>query len=171
MKKIILVSLVVIAGCSNIPKQKGLVYYNDFEYAKGWEDVNLGKEPVHSGVYSNKMDSIHQYGATFKLPFKEVANGKVASVKISLWAYLEPNAKTSIVTEVRRPDQGSLLYQGYKLEDVIKEKNKWQEVEFTVPINDSLNKPDNIFMVYPWNLSKSNVYVDDVRIEFILGGF
>ena len=92
-KKVLLLLLVVVfVSCGNKPKQKGLIYYNDFETIKGWnKDINLAKTPIHSGIYSNKLDSTHMYGSTLKLRFKEVEPDPIRKIKCSLWCYLKTN--------------------------------------------------------------------------------
>ena len=87
MKKILYPCLLLLMAC-NTPKQKGLVYFNDFESIKGWAPINLSKKIAHSGIFSNKLDSGHVYGATFKELFREISDDKLVKVKVSFWAYI-----------------------------------------------------------------------------------
>ena len=170
MKKIIgLCILISCIGCTN-NKQKGLVYYNDFENIKGWSDVLLEKKPVHSGIYSNRLDSVNFYGKTFKLTFKEISDQAIKKVKINFWVYLlDSNSKGKLVMEIDQPDKKNVFWIAKNIEDYVKKSGEWTEVtlEFTF-VKKEIMLPENIIKIYPWNLSKKVMYIDDVRIEFVI---
>ena len=170
MKKIIgLCILISCIGCTN-NKQKGLVYYNDFENIKGWSDVLLEKKPVHSGIYSKRLDSVNFYGKTFKLTFKEISDQAIKKVKINFWVYLlDSNSKGKLVMEIDQPDKKNVFWIAKNIEDYVKKSGEWTEVtlEFTF-VKKEIMLPENIIKIYPWNLSKKVMYIDDVRIEFVI---
>jgi hypothetical protein len=177
-----------------MPKRTGLLYTNDFESIKGWQSVTLTSYPVHSGLYSNKMDSMHVYGATFRLPFRDISAKRLKKVRISLWTYFEENSQATLVMDIDNPDNKSISWTGanmalelqqigknitkwqqitdtrsnYSSRSSIQEIGKWQQITQEFSLQDTMiNKPDNIINIYPWNNGKKNVYVDDIVIEFI----
>ncbi len=105
----ILVLLVIGCQAPKEPKQAGLVYLNDFEAIKGWVPVNLTRWPVHSGLFSNKLDSAHQYSLGFGVPFKEVSPRKLKTVKVSEWVYFTEKSEASLAMEVKTSDNKSLV--------------------------------------------------------------
>lgn len=170
MKKIIFSCLILLCAC-NMPKQRGLVYFNDLESIKGWTQVNLSKKYAHSGIYSNKLDSEHDFGLTFKQLFKEISEDKIIGVKVRFWAYITENAKGKLVLEVRKPNNSFAFWTAKDLSDIAPKYGEWQQAEasFTLNAADSLNKPENTISIYPWSVGKNDFYIDDMRIEFILG--
>jgi hypothetical protein len=169
MKKTICLSLIILLAACNHPRQKGLVYYNDFESIKGWTYVNLSREKAHSGIYSNKLDSSSVYGETFRQHFFEISDAKVVKVKLSLWAYLTPNAKGKLVVDIRNKDSKTVFWAGQHLE-LAPKRDEWQKIDTTITFAaDSISGAGNLISVFPWNLSKSPIYIDDFRVEFVLG--
>ena len=160
--------MVLLCGCG-MPKQKGLVYVNDLESIKGWTQLNLTKKIAHSGLYSNKFDSSHVYGLTFNQLFRELSDDKITKAKVSFWIYMDKNASGKLVLEVKKPNNTDALWTAKNLADIVPKRGEWQQVNLNFTLNDSINKPENAIAIYPWNLSKGNFYIDDMRIEFILG--
>lgn len=162
--------VILMLGCKQPeqPKQQGLIYLNDFETIKGWDPVNLSKWPVHSGMFSNKLDSIHPYGLGFALPFKEISPRKLKTVKVTEWVYLSDKGEVSLAMEIKTFDNKSLIWNGIDVDEQISEIGKWRQVSTQFSLrNDSLNKPGNIVNIYTWDKGKKEVYVDDIKIEFI----
>jgi hypothetical protein len=169
MKKIIYPLLMILAACTQT-KQTGLVYYNDFESIKGWTAGNLSSKYAHSGIFSNELDSIHMYGITFIQPFHEISTEKVGRVKVSMWALMADSAKGSMVVEVRNPAGKVIMWESRNLDQPYLKNNKWQMIRSDFLFReDSINKPENTVAVYAWNNGKKEFYVDDIRIEFVLG--
>jgi hypothetical protein len=169
MKKLLqLFILVSLAGCSK-PVQKGMVYFNDFESIKGWTDVLLDKKPVHSGIYSNRIDTGHVYSENLKLAFKEISDYKVNKVKISVWVLIpDSSIKGKLVMEINQPDKKNLFWLGKDLKDYVKKYGEWVELkeEFTL-VKKEILLPQNSIKLFVWNLSKKPMYVDDMRVEFV----
>lgn len=171
MKKILCTLLVASAfiGCSK-HKQKGLVYFNDFESIKGWTDILLDKKPVHSGIYSNRLDTGHVYSENLKLYFKEISDHMVHKVKISVWVFIpDTSVHGKLVMEINQPDKKNLFWVGKSFNECVKKYGDWTEIsqEFTL-IKKEILLPQNSIKIFVWNLSKKPMYVDDMRVEFVL---
>lgn len=162
--------IVLLAGLGCTPKQNGLVYFNDFESIKGWAPAYLNKQPHYSGEYSNKLDSVSIYGATFKLRFKDISDLPVKKVKISFWV-LKSNVNDSskFVVEVADKDKNKVFWIAKNIEELVKSPQKWVKVslEFAF-LKESITQPENIISIYAWNLGKNEIYIDDEKIEFVI---
>jgi hypothetical protein len=166
----VVLATVVLAGLGCVPKQNGLVYFNDFEAIKGWAPVYLNKQPHHSGEYSNKLDSASIYGATFKLRFKEISDLPVRKVKISFWVLkTNENDSSKFVVEVSDKDKNKVFWIAKSIEELVKTPKKWVKVslEFAF-LKENITQPDNVISIYAWNLGKSEIYIDDEKIEFVI---
>jgi hypothetical protein len=168
MKKLAYGCLILLSACS-APKQKGLVYFNDLESIKGWAPVNLSKRYAHSGMYSNKFDTAHVYGITFRQLFREISDDKIIKVKISFWAYMTPKAAGKLVMEVKKPNNTTAIWTARDMGEIAPKHNEWQQVDLELTMNDSINKPENMLAIYPWSIGKGDFYIDDIRLEYILG--
>jgi hypothetical protein len=170
MKKIIsLCILLSCAGCKS-NKQTGLKYYNDFESIKGWTEVLLEKKPVHSGIYSNRLDTVNRYGETFKLTFKEISDRLLKKAKVSFWVFLpDAMSKAKLVMQIDQPDKKNLFWTAKNIEDFVKTPGQWTEVKFEFSfVNKDFLLPQNIIKIYSWNIGKDKIFIDDIRIEFVL---
>jgi hypothetical protein len=150
------------------PKQMGLLYLNDFESIKGWAPVNLTMWPVHSGLYSNKLDELHEYSLGFASPIKDISPRRLKTVKVSEWVYLSEKCDAVIAMEVKSPKNKSLTWKGIDLDEQVTEIGKWRQITTTFSLrSDTVNRPDNMLNIYTWDKGKKDIYVDDIRIEFI----
>jgi hypothetical protein len=167
----IFILLASLTGCGSGQKQKGLVYYNDFESAKGWvPGLNLTKYPVHSGIYSYKMDSAHTYGPTLRLKFEDISPLPIRKLKYSMWCYLKnANAKGKIVVAIDAGEQKNVLWEAKHIQDLTSKTGQWVELKGECNLlKDNANAAMNLLSFYPWNLSKEDIYIDDLRVEFVL---
>ncbi len=160
------------AGCrSSKGKQGGLIYFNDFEEIKGWvKDLNLAKMPAHSGVFSNKLDTAHQYGQTLRLRLREVDPSPLRKVKGTFWCYVKNlNAKGKIAISIDGSDGKNILWTSKEIMDFVKVPNKWTEINIEWGINHApgLNNVNNMISIFPWNQGKEEIFVDDINVEFV----
>jgi len=159
--------IIFIAGCE-APKQRGLVYFNDFESIKGWTKVNLAQWPIHSGRFSNKLDSNFDYGQSFWLTFKEVSPKKLKAVKVTAWVYFTGRCDAFLAMEVKDPDNKSLVWNGVNMDEQVNQVGKWQQVTALFSLRDKkFNAPSNFINIYTWDKGKKEMYIDDITIEFI----
>lgn len=161
--------MLIFFSCNN-NKQQGLVYFNNFESIKGWSKLQLEKTTVHSGVYANQLDVENPYGETFELPFKEIAEQQLKKVRVKFWTLLpDTSVKAKLVIEINQPDKKNVFWIAKSIEDYVKTPGTWTEValEFTLP-DKSIISPENFIKIFPWNLGKQILYVDDFRIEFVI---
>jgi hypothetical protein len=166
----LLAAATLLGACHSASKQKGLIYFNDFEDIKGWASgYCFTKAPVHSGIFACKLDSAHVYGPTLRLRFDEISQFPVVKLKYSIWCFLKnANSIGKIVVSIDNPDHKNIYWDAKHIPDLTKVTGQWVELkgEFVVTKNE-VNAPLNTISVYPWNISKDDIYVDDFRVEFV----
>jgi hypothetical protein len=175
MKKLIyaisLLILGVLVSCSGSHKQKGLVYFNDFEDSKGWNPfMNLTRFPAHSGGFSVKMDSVHVYGPTLRVRLNEISLLPIRKLKYSFWCFQKSTqAKAKFVVSIEDPGNKTLLWEGKDFKDLTTVIGKWVEIKGECNlVKDKSNDGINTVSIYPWNVSKEEIDIDDFRVEFVL---
>jgi len=163
--------LLVCASCNHSSKQKGLVYFNDFESCKGWTPgINLCKFPVYSGVFAYRMDSVHTFGPTLRLKFDDISPLPIRKVKYSMQVFLKnQNSQGKIVVAVDAGDKKNILWEAKHIQDLAQITGHWVEIsgECNLYKNDA-NALSNFVSIYPWNISKEDIFIDDMRVEFVL---
>jgi len=176
MKKTTITSFLIystflaLCSCHSKETQNGKVYFNNFESVKGWDPaMNLCTYPVHSGGFSIRMDSIHTFGPTLRLKFEDISPTPVRKVKYSIWCYLKShNSAGSMVVSVDGGGKQNILYDAKAFKEAATEPGKWVELKGECLLNKSgINSPGNGITIYPWNTSKEEIIVDDMRVEFI----
>ena len=166
-----ILGMTVLNSCGSGNKQKGLVYFNDFESVKGWvPGVSVSKYPVHSGTYSYKMDTAHPYGPTLRLKFDDISPLPVRKLKFSMWCFLKnSNAKGKIVVAVDSGDKKNIMWEATHIQDLTSESGKWVELKGECNLlKNNANSPQNTINFYPWDISREEIYIDDLRVEFVL---
>ena len=81
-----------------------------------------------------------------------------------------PNAdsKGKLVLEINQPDKKNVFWTAKNIEDFAKTPGKWCEIKLEFSFtNKDIMVPLNGIKIYPWNLSKSEIYIDDFRVEFV----
>ncbi|MFI5150500.1 MAG: hypothetical protein ACHQRM_12255 [Bacteroidia bacterium] len=166
----LLVFMLMIGACHNSIKQKGLVYFNDFENIKGWAvGYTLTKAPVHAGIFACKMDTAHVYGPTLRLRFDEISPLPIVKLKYSMWCFLRStNSIGKIVVSVDDIAHKNITWDAKHIPDLTKVTGKWVELkgEFVLSKNDA-NAATNTVSIYPWITGKDEIYIDDFKVEFV----
>lgn len=157
----------ILTSCNET--SSGLTYFNDFENMHPWiSDSTLKKGLAHSGSYAIKAASPWEFGIGLKLKFSDISYKPLKKIKISAWINLTDTiADAVLVTGINAPDKPNVFYETKVLNRIIREKDKWVEIEAEYFINkESLNKPENTILVYVWNKSKQAVLMDDLKVSF-----
>jgi hypothetical protein len=163
-------SLILLGSCHSGTKQKGLVYYNDFEEIKGWAPgYNLTKAPVHSGIFACKLDTAHVYGPTLRLRFDEISPLPIVKLKYSMWCYLRSaNSLGKIVVSVDDFNKKNILWDAQHISDKTKITGQWVELKGEFVLNkNEINAAVNTLSIYPWTIGKDEFYIDEFKVEFV----
>jgi len=166
-----LLAAVVLAGCSRAPAPAaGTLAANDFENLAGWladspAQATLTQLQAHSGKYSTSAGPGHDYSLGYSNLLSRMTADRPIRLRISAWVQQtgsEPSPK--LVTELKSPQGGSLLWEGLDVGTVAKAPGKWYRVEQIVAL-PATAPPDSRLLVYLWRAdSTTPTYLDDLEI-------
>jgi len=159
--------LLIWTGCSN-SKQNGLVYSEDFENMRTCNPRFLSDKCAHSGTYANELNAEKIYGKTTSFKFEHFSPKKIKGIFVIFWVYLsDADSKGQFVVEVKEPNSRNQYRKEINFDTAIAPAGKWTQMSlhytFETP---NVSLPDNTISIYPCNLSKENIYIDDVTINF-----
>lgn len=160
---------ILFVSCSSKAKQRGMIYFNDFETIKGWNDNYLTKKPVHSGLYANNLDSTHLYGSTCRIAFREISAKPIKKIKVDFWVYYPSlDCKAKFALDIKDQAKNNIFWISNDIEKQVTKEKTWTHVEFVFTlVKKDINLPEYIVSLYPWNQTKKEIYVDDITIEFV----
>ena len=169
--RIYLLAAVVMAGCSHAPAPTaGTLAATDFENLAGWladapARATLTQEQAHSGKYSTSVRPGHDYSLGYSNLLSQMTPDRPTRLRISAWVQQtgsEPSPK--LVTELKSPQGGGLLWEGLDVGTVAKVPGKWYQVTQTVTL-PATAAPDSRLLVYLWRAdSTTPTYLDDLEI-------
>jgi hypothetical protein len=127
----------------------------------------------HSGKYSALLDSSSQYSKAFeyKIPgfFKETG---IRKIRLSFWCYFTKNITiTQIYFNFYDKNKALVKAVPFYINKDLMRYNKWDYKEFGCDLFDEEIKAGKITQmgIFVWdNEQKNSVYLDDVKIEFVL---
>ena len=79
------------------------------------------------------------------------------------------NSQSNLVVEVNDPNNKKVFYLAKSIEQVVRREKKWVKVEevLTFP-SDAITNPENTISIYTNDIGKSDIYIDNVSIEFVI---
>lgn len=134
---------------------------------------NKSKKIKHQGLHSVLLDKEHPFSDVFeyKIPiiFKEKG---IKKIRLSFWCYFKDSINTSQIYLKFFDSKNQLVSEipFYINKDVI-QYNAWDYKEFGYEISDEELKNNDIhhIQIFIWNNEgKSELYIDDVKVEFII---
>lgn len=124
------------------------------------ETVAEGK--AYSGSKASRLDGSVEYSVVFEQKFGYIAEDKPNQFTYKAMVYAEETFPVAfIVASIAAAD----YYRSYPIAEFIPEAGKWEQVNATFTLPDSL-KPSDKLKVYLWNKNKRNLWVDDLSLEF-----
>ena len=175
MKRIFfcLITLVILASCSEEKSEKknvehdDLYFFNDFENVKGWGDaLTITKGLAHSGKYFSKTDSINQFSYGFKSIKNSISEKDLKKVTVNVWILAkDPNTKAVLVTQILRNDS-NFNWQKSSIKNFIVQPSTWVNMKASFNLPKDI-KPKDKILIYVWNSNeKAEVDVDDFEVQF-----
>ena len=130
-----------------------------------WQNLETVVEGrAYSGTKASRLDGEVEFSVVFEQKFGYIAEIKPAQFTYKAMAYSdEPFPVAFVVASIATAD----YYRSYPVAEFLPTADKWQQVNATFTLPDSL-KPSDKLKVYVWNKKKSNVWVDDISLEFEL---
>ncbi len=137
---------------------------HDFEHFRWPNDQYfMSREPVHAGSYSSDLSG-KEYGNTFKAPLSAVGYEAGCVLSVSCWIYSrEVPVNTRLVVTVEDRDEKTLFWQAGNADVFISSPERWQQFFFSCILPPGL-PPFARLKIFPWNMNKKNIWIDDLEI-------
>ena len=139
---------------------------NNFETSSiGWSDSRLDKQHIYSGSYSSVVD---EYSSTFKISLDSLKLAPMNQLIISASCYLDliDESDPQMVISIEK-EQKNEFWKGISLKKQIKSYGNWLPVSVNEIINLKDIKTNGTLSIYIWNREKSELYLDDFKIELL----
>ena len=169
-------SALSLAGCGSGPNEtsdSNTLLISGFETLPGWlpeqQSATLTQERAHTGQTALKVDEAHEYSLTYNNLLGRLRDTRLNKIKVAAWVFL-PNsqAAATLVTSVADPATPTakpLLWEGIKLNEVVKTYGKWVQVSrvMTLPADADASKRLSIYL---WRTGVNQpVYIDDLTVS------
>ena len=168
--------LIVIAGCisplTETDEEQAMVTFStDLEQPDSagtaepvsWQNLETVAEgKAFSGNRASRLNQEVEFSVVFEQKFGYIAESNPNQLTFKAMVYSdEPFPTAFVVASIAEAD----YYRNYPLAEFLPTADKWEQVNATFTLPDSL-KPSDKLKVYVWNRKKSNVWVDDLSLEF-----
>jgi hypothetical protein len=146
---------------------------NDFESVEGWfgdsTPASLTKEKAHSGRYAVKVDPNTEFSMGYSNLLGKLSASKLKKIKIHAWVHIPvggPNAVlVTHITDPANPSAQPVLWDGLRLAEATKGRNKWVEVEKEITLPANITYAHKI-QVYLWRTANAETtFMDDLTIS------
>ena len=128
-----------------------------------WQNLETVKEGIaYSGNRASRLDQEVEYSIAFEQKFGYIAENSPRQLTYKAMVYSDESLPTAFVVA---SIAGIDYYRSYPIAEFLPAAGKWEQVNATFTLPDSL-KPSDKLKVYLWNRKKSNLWVDDVSLEF-----
>lgn len=143
-------------------------FFNDCEGGTVWNQMQTRDvTQAHGGKWSSLTGPEKgAFGITFSYPVPKLDTNRLDSFALQCWVYQAGRAhNAAIAWEVGGEKSGyhwdSLQFQG-RLDKV----GEWQELLLKIPVWPIARQAE-VIKIYPYNPSKTAIWFDDIRIEFL----
>ncbi len=170
------VLLIALAGCISPLTEtekapETISFTTDFEQPDSlgtaepvsWQNLETVVEGIaYSGTKASRLDREVEFSAVFEQRFGYIAENIPGQLTVKAMVYSDESFPTAfVVASIATAD----YYRSYPIEEFLPTAGKWEQVNVTFTLPDSL-KPSDKLKVYLWNKKESNVWVDDLTLEF-----
>lgn len=158
--------LTACGGNSSTP-DKDVLMHNDFDVLAGWTpDGTLSKEKAHSGKYSLRVDSGHEYSINYLASLGELSNTRIRGVKLEGWIYMtDQNATASIALFLKDTYEKKDVFSSYTAFPQSGEYGKWVKIDKEIIFPTDVNYSTQI-LIYLWRGNASSpAYLDDLQLS------
>ncbi|NOT36545.1 MAG: hypothetical protein HOP11_04150 [Saprospiraceae bacterium] len=140
-------------------------YFEGAEMKAGLSiNPTVTREKSYTGKSSSKTGNGNDFSVGFNIPIKQLPDS-VKKLIVDFYIFMDDNnTEAKLVFETNGTDPYK-FYDSYKVIYITKEINKWTKLHYEYTLPELFNKSDFI-KVYIWNTSKTNVYVDDLNLNF-----
>jgi len=125
----------------------------------------LSKQHISSLPYSIRLDSLKEFGPTFRMELGKISKRKFSLIRLSVKALIpDTNAITLMVTELKSGTKKNNRWSSVTLKNFIDGGSVGEAfLTFYIPKKSTLK--DTLF-VYMWNPDKKEIWYDDIKMSF-----
>jgi len=130
-----------------------------------WQKVKLTSDQHYSGTTCGFVDNPKEFGVTYRMFNSPLLLDSTRLILFKgFFLRTKPMKECVIVASITSGGK-SLYYNSYSLTDLLKEQDKWEEVNlfFQVP---AIKEKNYQLEIYVWNKSLSQVYYDDAEVSY-----
>ncbi|MCX6250051.1 MAG: glycosyltransferase family 39 protein [Bacteroidetes bacterium] len=154
-----------LAGKTPLLVQKCAFEQADTLMKTTWQKIRLTSDLHYSGTTCGYVDNPQEFGVTYKLINSPLLLDSTRLILFKgFFLRTKPLKECSIVASITSGGK-NLYYNSYSLSDLLKEQNKWEEVNlfFQVP---GIKEKNYKLEIYVWNKSLNLVYYDDAEVRY-----
>lgn len=128
-----------------------------------WQNLETVVESTaYSGNKASRLDQEVEYSVAFEQKLGYISETSPRQLTVKAMVYSDEAFPTAfVVASIGTAD----YYRNYPIGEFLPVAGKWEQVNATFTLPDSL-KPSDKLKVYLWNKKVSNVWVDDLTLEF-----
>ena len=130
-----------------------------------WSNIQKTSEYYLSGNNSGFLSSNEEYGLTYKS--KKIFNQCCKNKTLLFSSYFLKKQKElnncEIVISINEEGENS-YYKSFNLKELLNETNKWEKIDLIIQLPE-IQSNDYEFSVYIWNRGKSNLFIDDFKLN------
>lgn len=140
-------------------------FFNDCEGTEQWGQMQtLNDENAFSGKKSSKVGMNNEFSITFESNVSDLPDS-LKQVVVDFQIFQKNiSSETKLVIEISG-QHVQMQWNGFSLNNLTKENNKWESVHFTFPLPSNFYLGD-LIKVYILNPGNKILYVDDIKVKF-----
>ena len=141
-----------------------ILNFEDSTDLKG--EYSFINDVVYEGRQSAVMDSLIEYGPTYRSLYSKVTKEKDVFIKAEVWAMVEDtsNLNADLVYSIESNGK-SIFWRSTKFKMFITEPGKWTKIYLSYSIPNILSGTEEI-KIYVWKPGIHKLYLDNLNVSF-----
>ena len=146
------------------PLYSTLFSFEDQKVLKGeYEIVN---SRAHQGSHSAAMDSLSEFGPTYRSLYNKITNEKGVFIQTEVWAMVDDTTglNADLVYSIESNGK-SIFWRSTKFKTFISEPGKWSKIYLSYSVPNKLSGFEEI-KIYVWKPGLHKLYLDNLKVSF-----
>ncbi|NNC85691.1 MAG: glycosyltransferase family 39 protein [Bacteroidia bacterium] len=129
-------------------------------------EYSIINDVVYDGSSSALMDTLNEFGPTFKSIWNKITKEKDVFVQCELWAMVEDTTdlNADLVYSIEANGK-SVFWRSTKFKTFITEPGKWTKVYLSYPVPNKLKGLEEL-KIYVWKPGNHKLYMDNLQVRF-----
>lgn len=136
-------------------------------YLNCWfNEHTLQKNIFRSKPMASKLDSAWTDSYGLRAYIRDIAEDLPKFVGVSFWTYWrKPGVDAKLVVALDSLGANK-FWTAVDLKDSVQSANQWQQIRCKLTLPTKIHRDDRV-TIYVWNVSKTEMYVDDLEVRFL----